>query len=516
MHKTSTIFFLLFSSLVVPIVSSAANKNLPVCEGSPVESSEAVTKIADWDNCIGGIFQSSVRDESGKLWKGLTLTSTSEYREGKSYGKVTTYFSNKDKAIYESQSNASKGIGYVAYYFSDGTYYKGKYLNYTRNGEGIYQYKNSYYVGNFLDGKRHGEGIEFFPSGRQNEGLFKADKFVSPLKTKYNQKSPYKIKSAKPSLLKTEFNKLSITNRKKAQSNLRNLEYYEAKIDGLYGKRTAEALAKFNSKNLSGSDLKVLDNVKLLLNSILDFQVASEKSEPPKTNNEENPLFNVASGSGFYVSVKGHIITNQHVIDGCEEVKVHQNGDAVLAKRIAEDFKNDLALLKASKTPEYVFGFTQDNPYPLQDITVAGFPFGQAVSSTLKFTQGIISSVAGLSNDYSQIQIDAALQPGNSGGPILDEYGNIVGIAVAKLDQIKTLEDYGVIPENTNFGIKSSVARSMMEGNNIVPIEPSSEVISKRELSKKATAGTVYLSCWMTEGQVKKLKSEKVLFTGVN
>ncbi len=124
---------------IFPIVSSAANKNLPVCEGSPVERSESVKVVADWDNCIGGIFQSSVPDQTGKVWKGLTLTSTSEYREGKSYGKLTIYFSNKDKAIYESQSNSWKGIGYVEYYFSDGEYYKGNYLNYQRNGEGIYQ-----------------------------------------------------------------------------------------------------------------------------------------------------------------------------------------------------------------------------------------------------------------------------------------------------------------------------------------------------------------------------------------
>ena len=71
------------------------------------------------------------------------------------------------------------------------------------------------------------------------------------------------------------------------------------------------------------------------------------------------------------------------------------------------------------------------------------------MSSTLKFTQGIISSIAGLGDDYSQIQIDAALQPGNSGGPILDEYGNVVAVAVAKLSLkkiLKTMEWFQRIP----------------------------------------------------------------------
>ncbi len=144
---------------------------------------------------------------------------------------------------------------------------------------------------------------------------------------------------------------------------------------------------------------------------------------------------------------------------------------------------------------------------------MAGFPFGNNVSSTLKFTQGIVSSVAGLGNDYSQIQIDAALQPGNSGGPILDEYGNVVAVAVAKLSLEKILEDYGVIPENTNFGVKSSAVRNLMEGNGIAFKTPNTEVISKRDLSKVATDGTVFLSCWMTTAQLEKMKTRKVLFT---
>ena len=77
--------------------------------------------------------------------------------------------------------------------------------------------------------------------------------------------------------------------------------------------------------------------------------------------------------------------------------------------------------------------------FPLQDIIVAGFPFGDRVSSTLKFTKGIVSSVAGLGNNYSEIQIDAALQPGNSGGPIIDNYGNVIAVAVSKLDMKKIL-----------------------------------------------------------------------------
>ena len=144
-----------------------------------------------------------------------------------------------------------------------------------------------------------------------------------------------------------------------------------------------------------------------------------------------------------------------------------------------------------------------ESSFPLQEIVVAGYPFGEKVSSTIKFTQGIVSSVAGLGNDYSQIQIDAALQPGNSGGPILDEYGNVVAVAVAKLSLKKILKDYGVVPENTNFGVKASAVRNLMEGNGVSFKPPNTEVISKRELSQVATDGTVYLTCWMTTAQIE-------------
>ena len=143
---------------------------------------------------------------------------------------------------------------------------------------------------------------------------------------------------------------------------------------------------------------------------------------------------------------------------------------------------------------------------------VAGFPFGEKVSSTLKFTEGVISSIAGLGDDYSQIQIDAALQPGNSGGPILDEYGNVVAVAVAKLSLKKILKDFGVVPENTNFGVKASAVRNLMEGNGVSFKSPNTEVISKRKLSRVATDGTVYLTCWMTTAQIQQMRAKKVLF----
>ena len=212
------------------------------------------------------------------------------------------------------------------------------------------------------------------------------------------------------------------------------------------------------------------------------------------------------------MSDDGHIITNHHVIDGCMDIKVQNQGELIPTIRLAEDKQNDLALLKVSQKPRYVFALSNNSPYPLQEIIVAGFPFGDRYSSTLKFTKGIVSSLAGLGDNYSEIQIDAALQQGNSGGPIIDEYGNVIAVAVAKLDAKYMFENFGIIPENTNFGVKASAARNLLEANRVNLKASSNEIISKRDLSSIAADGTVYLTCWMTNAQLEQMKSKKVMF----
>ena len=129
---------------------------------------------------------------------------------------------------------------------------------------------------------------------------------------------------------------------------------------------------------------------------------------------------------------------------------------------------------------------------------------------------GIISSLTGIGNNFSNIQIDAALQPGNSGGPILDDKGNVVGVAVARLDKIKTLKKFGSLPENTNFGIKTSVVRSILESSNVSSPNPNRSPISKTKLGRMISDGTYYLSCWMTMAQIEKMRSKKVIFQNLD
>ena len=234
---------------------------------------------------------------------------------------------------------------------------------------------------------------------------------------------------------------------------------------------------------------------------------SSEKSSP-----KSDEIVSASSGSGFAVSSNGHVITNHHVIEGCQKVKIHHNGKSIPATVVTFDPKNDLALLKGDFRPSTVLPLSTNSPELLQDVYVAGYPFGRRISTGVKVTKGIISSLTGIGNNFSNIQIDAALQPGNSGGPILDDKGNVVGVAVAKLDIKKILKNYGVIPEDTNFGIKVSVVRSILEGSNVSSPRPNTSSISKTKLGKMIADGTYYLSCWMTTAQIEKMRSKKVIF----
>ena len=238
----------------------------------------------------------------------------------------------------------------------------------------------------------------------------------------------------------------------------------------------------------------------------------SKNENIKKPSIPETKIINASSGTGFAISKKGHLITNYHVIKGCEKIKIHNKDLVIEAKVISFDPQNDLALIKGDFKPNQVLSISNDQTNLLQDIYVAGFPFGKKISTSIKITKGIVSSLTGVGNNYSNFQIDAAIQPGNSGGPILNEKGNVIGVAVAKLDLKYASKNFGVIPENTNFGIKSSVVKSILESENIKTIEPSNVPISKIELGNKITNSTFYISCWMSYAQINKMKSQKVIY----
>ena len=227
-------------------------------------------------------------------------------------------------------------------------------------------------------------------------------------------------------------------------------------------------------------------------------------------------LQQTSSGTAFAVSPLGHLVTNNHVIDGCEVVAIHQDGVTIPVSIVTRDLQNDLAVLKGEFSPIHIFPIRGRNPVLLEDIYVAGFPFGYNYSSSIKVTKGIISALTGVGNNFSNFQIDAALQPGNSGGPILDENGSVIGVAVARLNTEYALTNWGALPENINFGIKSNVVMSLLESQRIRVFDENSVVVGKRKLGERISEGTYYVSCWMTAARINQKRETKLMFENIN
>ena len=218
------------------------------------------------------------------------------------------------------------------------------------------------------------------------------------------------------------------------------------------------------------------------------------------------------SGTAFFISDEGHLITNHHVVNYCNITKVNYFGKSGTAKILAYDRVNDLALLETDIIPKDKFDISNRDPKLLDDIYVAGYPFGKAVSSSVKVTKGVVSALTGSQDNYALVQIDAAIQPGNSGGPIVNTSGNVVGVAVAKLDFKDAMESYGVIPENTNFGIKSSILKNFTSANSIKNSEEEPKEVSTEVLGEKIQNATAYVGCWTAETKIAAMKTVKTVF----
>ena len=200
------------------------------------------------------------------------------------------------------------------------------------------------------------------------------------------------------------------------------------------------------------------------------------------------------SGSGFIISDSGHILTNEHVAGNCKNIII-QPGN-IKAELVAKDAKVDLAILKVQGVFKNYAIFSVNTAVLGGQVVAAGFPYKQLLSSSIKISTGIISSLAGIKDDKKVVQITAPIQPGNSGGPLIDAYGNIVGVIVSKLDSKLMYNVMDDIPQNVNFAIKSKYAKKFLYKNNITFEQSASTTkYDIPAISKAAEAYTVEINC---------------------
>lgn len=183
------------------------------------------------------------------------------------------------------------------------------------------------------------------------------------------------------------------------------------------------------------------------------------ESEPPAAKAQGRRA--KGSGSGFIITTDGYLMTCHHVIDGGRTITVIINRKEYPARVIQDDKANDLALLKIEGTFQ-ALAFSGGRSAKLgQEVFTIGYPDPMLQGISAKFTKGEISSLAGIRDDPRLYQISVPVQPGNSGGPLLDMSGNVTGVIVAMLDAKTAFALSGSLPQNVNYAIKGSHARAL-------------------------------------------------------
>ena len=204
------------------------------------------------------------------------------------------------------------------------------------------------------------------------------------------------------------------------------------------------------------------------------------------------------TGTGFLVSMNGHLVTNAHVVQGCVgDIQGNLSGEAPAKLRlVSSDETNDLALLQATGSFKEVARIRDKAIQSGDSVVAIGYPFHGLLTSDFTVTTGIVSSLSGILNDTRFLQISAAVQPGNSGGPLLASSGDVVGVVAAKLNAIKFVRATGNIPENINFAIKTGALRDFLD-NSVVPyqISDAKAELKTADIARNARAFTFLISC---------------------
>jgi S1-C subfamily serine protease len=205
-----------------------------------------------------------------------------------------------------------------------------------------------------------------------------------------------------------------------------------------------------------------------------------------------------ATGSGVVVGAHGEILTNFHVVESCENITVKLPLKNVeTATLIARDQKNDLAVVQIKTLPASVATFRGGTSLRAGDTIVAmGYPLSGLLASAANLSTGIVSALAGLGDDTRYLQISAPVQPGNSGGPLLDTSGHLVGIVTSKLNAVRIARFTGDVPQNVNFAIKGEIARAFLDSMGInYQMAQSSQSLSVAEVGDVARPFTVFVEC---------------------
>lgn len=248
-------------------------------------------------------------------------------------------------------------------------------------------------------------------------------------------------------------------------------------------KRSNEAasLIKGAESKLNNSlILLAQDRAKVLLDLIKEghrtsagsFSNEARTSTPGQPAGQKPKHSAKGSGSGAVISPDGHIVTAAHVIKGATYLEIVTPTGTFPATVLNNDEQNDVALLKVDRAFDSHIRVGRSSEVRLgQSVATIGFPNIGIQGHSPKVTQGMISSENGVQNDIRMWQISVPIQPGNSGGPLLDEHGRLIGVVVASLS-LRAIQITGFVPQNVNYAIKGAYLEPLLSFNKLSANDP--------------------------------------------
>jgi len=205
----------------------------------------------------------------------------------------------------------------------------------------------------------------------------------------------------------------------------------------------------------------------------------------------------MSTGTGFAVASDGTLVTNEHVVSGCTSVRAHQGAQNFVGVIVATDHVNDLAIVKLrERTPSFARIRRGPAVRVGEQIVTYGFPLAGALTIEGNLTVGYVSALRGLRDDVKSIQITAPVQPGNSGGPLVDSSANVIGVVASKLDALKVMRTIGDVPQNVNFAVALDRLKRFLQDNNVtIADETSTDTLSPADIGDRVRRFTYLIEC---------------------
>ncbi len=222
---------------------------------------------------------------------------------------------------------------------------------------------------------------------------------------------------------------------------------------------------------------------------IAAIQSSARTWTPRRLETGDDPR--AGTGTAFFVSADGHALTNHHVVRGCKRLTTTRHGEATV---VTEDAAADLALVRVATPPNHWARFRDQGARLGEPVFVFGYPLYGMLSTSGNFTSGLVSSLVGLRDDARRIQISAPIQPGNSGGPVLDRHGRVIAVTVSMLraDVLGSRSQ----PQNVNFAVDAAAARALLDANRVpVTVADAGEPPSAEALAEQARDFSIVLRC---------------------